>query len=634
MEEEILYKIQVEGSGQAITSIDNLTKANKALREERKKLDLDSEAGKARAQAINTQLDQNTELIKKNSSALEQQRMNVGNYKGALDKLIPGFGATADGISGMTATAKAFIATPLGLILAAVAAAIGVVVAAFKKSEPVLDFFENIITQSTAAIDTFLTNIDKVASILGNLITGNIAAAATQFGELAGEISSATTMAQLYLDALRDLEDAQNLFTVSSASTESQIKALIIASKNRNLTFEEQEEKIKEALRLEKELTDQRIELARREEVATIKQIALSEGTRQSDKETFDQFVDRLLKGEELNDEQKKQVAELSAARIKAEDENLAFQEKAANMLTAISDKRIAAHEKETAAIEKRIEAGQKLIEEQFKQEQERYKKLVELDDQRRAKREEVTELEKENAQIEQEEKEEVYITDWKAYKKAEEEKSKISFLESQNRLDVAASTLGAAKALFRENTLAYKALAIGQAIIDTYRAASAAIAPPPVGAGPLFGPILAGTTIGLGLANVARITGVQMGFARGGRVLSGTRINHGHGHSIYRDNGDNLLATVKTGEVILNERQQAMLGGANTFKRIGVPGFAGGGSVPSFSTSTIARQSESISLSREVLSAITQIKPIVTVEDINVGQSRVQVVETGSQVL
>ena len=42
----------------------------------------------------------------------------------------------------------------------------------------------------------------------------------------------------------------------------------------------------------------------------------------------------------------------------------------------------------------------------------------------------------------------------------------------------------------------------------------------------------------------------------------------------------DNTLALVKPDEVILNERHQAMLGGAQTFKAIGVPGFAEGGLV------------------------------------------------------
>jgi TP901 family phage tail tape measure protein len=42
--------------------------------------------------------------------------------------------------------------------------------------------------------------------------------------------------------------------------------------------------------------------------------------------------------------------------------------------------------------------------------------------------------------------------------------------------------------------------------------------------------------------------------------------------------NGDNVIAYVKPGEVILNKMQQQLLGGPNTFASIGVPGFANGG--------------------------------------------------------
>lgn len=71
--------------------------------------------------------------------------------------------------------------------------------------------------------------------------------------------------------------------------------------------------------------------------------------------------------------------------------------------------------------------------------------------------------------------------------------------------------------------------------------------------------------------------------FASGGRVeliaIQNGRINTRKNIPTQR-NGDNVLATVRTGEVILNERQQHLLGGANVFKAIGVPGFATGGAV------------------------------------------------------
>lgn len=353
MEEEIIYKVEVQG----VTSIESLTKANKELREERKKLDLETAEGQKRVKDINAQLDANTNKIKENVSALEKQRLNIGNYQSALDRVIPGFSGFTQGIQSATTASKALIATPLGAILAAVAVVLGVVVAALKKSEPVLDFFENIITQITANIDFLLTNLDKLGSILYDLATFNISGAIDKVKGLTQEMIAVARAAQLYLDILRELEDEQALFKVSSAQQENQIKALVIASKNRNLTFDEQKEKIQEALKLERQLTEQRIDLARKEEVATIKKIALSRGVRQTDEENFDAFVERLLRGSELSGKEKQQVADLSAARIKAESESLAFREKAANMIAAIDDK-------ETAANEKRIAQSQKEQEE------------------------------------------------------------------------------------------------------------------------------------------------------------------------------------------------------------------------------------------------------------------------------
>lgn len=80
--------------------------------------------------------------------------------------------------------------------------------------------------------------------------------------------------------------------------------------------------------------------------------------------------------------------------------------------------------------------------------------------------------------------------------------------------------------------------------------------------------------------ANVGRINAAKA-FATGGKVeperLSNGRITSRQNIST-QPNGDNILATVRVGEVILNEEQQRRLGGAATFKRLGVPGFATGG--------------------------------------------------------
>lgn len=88
--------------------------------------------------------------------------------------------------------------------------------------------------------------------------------------------------------------------------------------------------------------------------------------------------------------------------------------------------------------------------------------------------------------------------------------------------------------------------------------------------------------------SNVARLAS---GFYEGGRVPTetGGRIS---GQNIpSRRGGDNIVATVKSGEVILNDQQQQRAGGDAFFKSIGVPGFQDGG-IAGIPSTTLPTQS------------------------------------------
>ena len=179
--------------------------------------------------------------------------------------------------------------------------------------------------------------------------------------------------------------------------------------------------------------------------------------------------------------------------------------------------------------------------------------------------------------------------------KKTEEKKTKLSYTESQLRLANISLALGMSKSLFEEQTVAYKALAIGQVYIDTYRAAAAALTPPPIGAGPLFGPILAATTIGLGLANVAKI--LDVGFASGGYTGAGGK------HEV--------AGTVHKGEVVWSQADVALAGGASRVNSMR-PTYSDGGLVTDYmsrssSATGMANQRIEVSLVYEEFRRFTQ---------------------------
>jgi hypothetical protein len=100
---------------------------------------------------------------------------------------------------------------------------------------------------------------------------------------------------------------------------------------------------------------------------------------------------------------------------------------------------------------------------------------------------------------------------------------------------------LGQLGGLFAQHTLAYKIIAIAQAIIDTYRAANVALASAP----PPWNFIAMATVIATGLKNVAQISGVEVnkpkgGFQKGGRLTKGKAgIFEGTGNEIVAPESD-----------------------------------------------------------------------------------------------
>ena len=83
---------------------------------------------------------------------------------------------------------------------------------------------------------------------------------------------------------------------------------------------------------------------------------------------------------------------------------------------------------------------------------------------------------------------------------------------EAQMKRDIVANSLGAVASLIGEETKAGKALAIAQAYIHMYSAATNALAPKSLGgAGPIFGPIAAAGAIAAGLANIKSIINTDL---------------------------------------------------------------------------------------------------------------------------
>lgn len=142
------------------------------------------------------------------------------------------------------------------------------------------------------------------------------------------------------------------------------------------------------------------------------------------------------------------------------------------------------------------------------------------------------------------------------------------ALLESRNK-EAEALQLKAAKA--------EKKIAILQSIIQGALAVNRALANPPGPPVTIPAAITAGVFAGIQTATI-----IAQPLAEGG-VVTGQRVNQKQNIPT-RSNGDNVLAYVKRGEVVLNQRQQSLLGGSPTFRKLGIKGFAEGGMVPPIS--------------------------------------------------
>jgi len=609
--EEFLFKITIDGSDRGIKNLADLAKASKDLREERKQLDLTTKEGADRLGQINDQLDLNNAKMKESSSALEKSRLNVGNYTGALDKLVPGLGATVNGFTGMTKSALAFIATPIGAILATLATVIGLVSEALKHNDELADKFANVWTGITTVFGEVIKRIGLLGEAIVKVFEGDFSgamdtakAAVTGFSD---SVKEAYKEGVRFSELANQLADDWNKFNASQVAVENQIKRMVLQSKNHATSESDRIDLLNQAAKLEEQLTNQRISLTTRESKLTLEKIGQEYGMRINLNETVQAYGMRLLNNQKISDDTGKKIAAAISAIDQAQSASIALQEKLQNQRDALEAARQAKLEKEAAEKRKQNE-GLAAIELQLHTNVQTT--MTSITDQNEKIRL-GWHKKRIDAQAVSDKK------DVKDFDKNEKEKTRIAALEHQVRLANISTAIGMAANLFQQDTVAYKALAIARATMDTYRAAAEAL--------PNF--FLAGTIVAVGLADVAKIAGVA--FANGGIVpgyagsgLSGTRIMPHHGLPIRRSNGDNLLATVRTGEVILNERHQQALGGAPTFRSIGVPGFADSG-ISGFSTREAGMNSETIGRSSEMSRMLSQMKIYLAIDDFRIGEKR-----------
>lgn len=536
-----------------------------------------------------------TDKLKKLEAATGDNRRNVGNYASALQGLKGPIGGAASGVMGFN---KALNANPILAIITLIIAFIG----KLNENAKVADFFSRVLGGLNKAIafiiDGFIdlvTNVDK----LGQALLHPIDSIRKLFVGMA-------TAAEEGYNAAKSLDE----FTVESAKMDAAIR------KNQS-SIDALTKSLKDKTKSEQERIKIANDIANLEE----KNSALQE---QKAQRTLD-IENQKLKGLSLNAEQQAKLIQLQSDLEAAQDSkkeiaaqrqtriNILLEKQATDNLKKSKEEQLSIIELNNRQIlelsnqlAEELLKGQKKINEDFENENKRHhakqytdifeeqqKELAlitqhnqdllqisnltgNIDEQLEAQRAVNDALRAEEVAAAQARGEDVSLI----YQKYDAIDLQLKKQNEEAKLQIVSQTFGQLAQIAGQNAAAGKSFAIAQAGINTYLGATKALSAdyPP------FNFILAAATVAAGVANIQRIAATDIkGFAEGG--LSGQLIGANDGLRIKRSNGDNLLATVRTGEVILNERHQALLGGSGTFRAIGVPGFAGSGLTPGLGT-------------------------------------------------
>jgi hypothetical protein len=228
--------------------------------------------GQAQLTALNAKLDQNNEYIKENADQYLKQKINIGNYsesvKDALASLNPfngglsGFTQRAQeaggagnllknafmqittGIWGMVKSSLAFIATPIGAIIAAIVVVATTMYNIFKSFTPIVDKVEQIFAGLSATLSV-------VKNTIISIVTG-AKSLGSAFSGLSGDMDKAYNSAVALKKAQQDLDDAMQATELSSAKARAEINKLNIQAKDRTKTEAERLALLQRAENLEK----------------------------------------------------------------------------------------------------------------------------------------------------------------------------------------------------------------------------------------------------------------------------------------------------------------------------------------------------------------------------------------------
>lgn len=179
---------------QEATSIAEARQQNQMLNKLRNETNVTTAEGQLQIASLNAKLDENNNFIKANGDQYLQQKINIGNYKesiteafqemnifnggiggfiqrsqeagGVTNLLSNSMGGMTQGIMGITRASLAFIATPIGAVIAAIGVVVGALVSYLKSSQEGIDAVTSVTRPLQAIMSSLIGVLQNVGKYL------------------------------------------------------------------------------------------------------------------------------------------------------------------------------------------------------------------------------------------------------------------------------------------------------------------------------------------------------------------------------------------------------------------------------------------------------------------------------------
>lgn len=342
--------------GSEAGSINQVKAKIKELEQENGKLNRTTKEGNAQFQANNKQIQSLNETLKAAKKDTGETIGAFGKFKASLTSLPGPIGGVVSGFMAMTKAAMAFIATPLGAIFTAIAAAGALVYNLFKKFDPVIEKLE----QGFAAVSAVLSTLDNA---FFSFFSGT-KSLTESFTGLGASMKDAANRAMELKKAEQDLENQQILIIESNAKAKRQIDELLLQSKDRTKSEKERMALIDQALKIEEDAYNRKKKIADDEYSQFVEKIAIANNLTDIQKKNLEEqgaaYLIQLQQTKVITDDEVKAFAEASAKREEILNESIIIREKAINRQNVLEEK---ATEEKNKRLEKEKEANEKAAE-------------------------------------------------------------------------------------------------------------------------------------------------------------------------------------------------------------------------------------------------------------------------------